>query len=1429
MSSAGSTGDGPRRFLIAAVVADYPKNRDWNRPDLVQARDRVVDLFTGPLGYRLHDPLPLSPTRQQLTEALRAFCRSPERREDDLLTLYLSCHGEILDDGEEHVLLTTDTDPDDLVGTALPTSELTRAMLRDTSIRKVMLLLDACYISQGGNQLAAAALNRMGATWGRSSGSGLVVVSSAQPHQPATAGLFPRLLGDAVTGLSVAGHGPGTLSVNAVVQHMNGSKDRPGNQRIGLAMVGLDGEPPAFFPNPRHDVRLNEVDLALQQAAAFDHQDQLRETEFTSRLLVRAMGYQGRLGDDLTAPAWWFSGRYYALHDLATWLRTPASSDETACRVVTAAPGSGKTAVLGLIAALSHPERRRTVPLDALDLPEDLLAPGAIDVAVYAQRLTDSDVLDAIAAAARVRTGTVGELLDALDRRTRPLTVLIDALDEAATPHTLCATVLRPLIEHARGRIRLLLGTRPYLLPRLGIDPADRRQVIDLDSPRYADSEALTTYTARTLLQARSTSPYRNQPHTVRPVAHAVATAAGKSFLIARITAGTLAASPTIPDPDDPTWRASLPRHAGDAMREDLHQRLGDHAERATDLLLPLAYAHGQGLPWEDIWAPLATEISGRTRTDDDLLWLRREAGSYVVEATENDRSAYRLYHEAMAEHLRENADDRAVHAAYVRVLTDRVPYRSDGTRDWSRAHPYTLAHLAHHAAQAGLLDQVLADSDYLVHAEPRGLTPHLHHARNDPARLAAAVYRTSLHLHQDANPRQRRQVLALDAARAGANHLHHEITHHIPPGTWTPLWATGSTFNPALRDTFTGHTDTVEAVACTVLDGQPVAVTAGADNTVRVWDLTTGQPVGEPLTGHTNTVEAVACTVLDGQPVAVTGSSDNTVRVWNLTTSQPVGEPLTGHTNTVEAVACTVLDGQPVAVTGSRDGTVRVWNLTTSQPVGEPLTGHTNTVEAVACTVLDGQPVAVTGSRDGTVRVWDLTTGLAIGEPLHTNTVGAVACTVLDGQPVAVTGSWDGTVRVWDLTTGQPVGEPLTGHGSIVEAVACTVLDGQPVAVTGSWDNTVRVWNLTTGLAIGEPLPTGRVEAVACTVLDGQPVAVTGSRDWTVRVWDLTTSQPVGEPLTGHTGHVGAVACTVLDGQPVAVTGSRDWTVRVWDLTTSQPVGQPLTGHTNTVEAVACTVLDGQPVAVTGSRDNTVRVWDLTTGQPVGQPLTGHTGHVGAVACTVLDGQPVAVTGGADGTVRVWGLTTGLAIGEPLSTGRVEAVACTVLDGQPVAVTGSWDGTVRVWDLTTGQPVGEPLTGHGSIVEAVACTVLDGQPVAVTGSWDNTVRVWDLTTGQPVGEPLIGHGSIVEVVACTVLDGRPVAVTGSWDNTVRVWDLTTRRATGSILIDSPQSIALTTTGVLAIGFRHDIALYRRHPHNPTTRDWPASATHVQG
>lgn len=44
-----------------------------------------------------------------------------------------------------------------------------------------------------------------------------------------------------------------------------------------------------------------------------------------------------------------------------------------------------------------------------------------------------------------------------------------------------------------------------------------------------------------------------------------------------------------------------------------------------------------------------------------------------------------------------------------------------------------------------------------------------------------------------------------------------------------------------------TGHVDRVWSVATAVVEGRALAVTSGDDGTVRVWDMVTGEQVGEP------------------------------------------------------------------------------------------------------------------------------------------------------------------------------------------------------------------------------------------------------------------------------------------------------------------------------------------------------------------------------------------------------------------------------------------------------------------------------------------------------------------------------------------------------------------------------------------------------
>ncbi|MFF6912576.1 caspase family protein [Streptomyces sp. NPDC012466] len=1398
------SGAEPRRYLIAIAISHYPNapaELEWDRPGLADARRGIVELFTGELGYTHVSDLGLNPTKNQLTRELREFCRSPERRPDDVIAVYLAGHGEVLDNGD-YVLLTADTEPDDLYDALLP-STLARKILAGTKVRRLLLMLDTCFSGQGGNELLST-MARLKNDW-REDEAGLAVITSAQPRELAQTGAFPELLTEAVTSLATAGYTPPLLALDAVVNATRTNPKRPDFQHIGLEIIGLTGEIPPFLPNAKHDNRLSHTDMALQQAAEWDEQDKRRDVEFRTRLLRRAMGHS-----DPSRVGWWFSGRHRALHDITEWLAAPAA-EACPALVVTGAPGSGKTAVLGLLAAVSDPEYRRTVPLASIGLRENQLPrPHAIGTTVYAQSLTDQQIVRAMAAALRLPPAeAVADLLNHLGARPvpdRPHVILVDGLDEAATPTTLCSQVLRPLRELAAPHLRLLLGTRPHLFGPLGLH-ADEH--INLDSPRYADPEAVLVYTVRNLLDAHPDSPYLDCPMDLRMgVAQAVATAAANCFLVARITAGTLAATPDLPDPFDPAWRRTLPSAAADAMHRDLHQRFGDDAARILALLRPLAYAEGQGLPWEDIWAPLASELAGHPYTNDDIHQLRRDAGAYVVEAMEDGRSVYRLYHESMAEYLRQGQDAGRVQRGFTTVLRRSVPYAVDGSPDWARAHPYALRHLATHAA-AGQLDALLSDIEYLVHADYETLMPRLLEAESDEAQLNTAVFRSCLHVLRHLDTSARRQVLAVEAARFNVPHLVETLNAKAGKRAWRPLAASGGQVSSNLRNALTGHTGLVEGLACTEVNGRLVAVTGSKDLTVRMWDLATGEQVGVPMTGHTGEIKGVACAEVAGRPVAVTVSHDMTVRLWDLGTGRAIGQPMAGHSDAVYAVACTELDGRPVAVTGGSDHTVRVWDLTTRQALGRPVVGA-GSVKALACAVLSDGPAVVTGSTDS-LCLWDLTTRRRVGR-LGGRTGNTwyhdVTFTELEGRPVVVSADDRGRVRVWDPGERKIVCE-FGGHEGWASSVVCAVLNGRTVAVVGYQDGTAQIWDLEARQPVGPPIGGHAFPllSVAYAELAGRPVVITSAYD-TLRIWDLSR-RSFGSPVVGHTQRVLALDHARVDGLPVLVTGSQDTTMRVWHLSPEFRSSEPLTHHAEEVGSITCKVLDGRPIAVSGTSRGGVLVWDLATRRAVHRPFVAEDHYQSCTACVGLNDREVVVTGAMDGSVRVWDLATGK-LTERFVVDDIGMWAdCCVVDGHLVLASSSLGQQLRSHDPITGHTLARTPDSHS--FRTLAVGQLNDRPIAVTGSEDWTVQIWELPTCHPLGRPLTGHTRSVWTVSLTELDGRPVALTGSADNTVRIWDLEHRTTLDVIHLPGPCSaVSLSEDGLLACAFGNDIAVFTR-------------------
>src|SRR6266576_2259605 len=286
--------------------------------------------------------------------------------------------------------------------------------------------------------------------------------------------------------------------------------------------------------------------------------------------------------------------------------------------------------------------------------------------------------------------------------------------------------------------------------------------------------------------------------------------------------------------------------------------------------------------------------------------------------------------------------------------------------------------------------------------------------------------------------------------------------------------------------------------------EGQRV-VTASTDKTARVWDASSGKPVGEPMK-HELPVNSAQFS-MDGQRV-VTASTDKTARVWDASSGKSLGEPMK-HEERVNSARFSP-DGQWV-VTASADGTARVWDATSGKPVGKPMQHGGVPFGGVLSAQFspDGRQI-VTASADMTARVWDAASGRAVGEPMkHENGVVSAQFSP-DGQRI-VTASVDGTARLWDAANSKPVSETMKHESGVSSAQFSP--DGQRV-ITASADTTARVWDVAGSRPIGQPPMTHEDWVSSAEFSPDGKYVVTASRDNTARVWNAASDKPVGEPM---------------------------------------------------------------------------------------------------------------------------------------------------------------------------------------------------------------------------------------------------------------------------------------------------------------------------
>ncbi|WP_406315676.1 caspase family protein [Streptomyces sp. NBC_00118] len=1371
-----------RRFLIAAGVGAFRNPGIDGLPGVAADVRRVRELLE-PMGYTsVLTDLADDPPRDALAEGIEDWTLETSLGPEDMVVVYFAGHGVCEED--RHYLLCTDTRPGRWTR-ALAAEDLARPLVK-SAVGHLLVILDTCYAGAGTADVSRLAADLADLHRGRANRWHL---AAARARDRAKENVFVDALADV---FAHPRHGATQqyVSVREVTERVNAHfrTHRP-SQQARLTTTETDGQDP-FFPSPVFLPGLPADGIDLAGLALLRRR---YDPHYGPR--SRGLEHTGERGD-------YFTGRARALDELTAFLTTPGADHDRKARVVTGDPGSGKSALLGRLLALTDPDAPRTRRDGDTSGSEQRLRAYPSVIALHARRASLAGLVTDLAAALHLPAPADRDtVLTALSARTSPVAVVVDSLDEAGAAgdtresQRIARELLQPL--STLPAVRLVVGTRRPQIPSLG----HAVHVLDLDAPEHITRADITTYARAVLEDAQdpdSRSPYRHDPALAATIADGIAERARFSYLVARMTARALVHGQITIDTSRPDWREHLPSDAKEAFATYL-DRFGSDRPKAERLLRPLAYAQGAGLPWSTLWAPLAEALSGLPCSQNDLDWLHRHAGAYIIETPTPDGSAYRLFHETMAEHLRRTGHEHDDHATIAHTLTALVHKDpATGVNDWPSAHPYIRHHAATHAAAGGVLVGLLFDAEYLVYAAPASLLRALDTVTAPAHRIVADIYRASAAAHAPLPADARRDILAIDAARYEYPQLAAKLARTRP---WAPRWATGSLVHPAHRATLTGHTGGVSAVAVVEVDNRPHAVTAGIDGTVRVWDVASGTERAV-LAGHTGSVIAVAVSEIDNRPHVLTTHGDGTVRVWDLVSGSE-HSAFAGHTGWVTALTVSKIGGHSHVLTTSIDGTVRVRDLA-SDTERAVLAGHIDRVKAVAMVEIDDRPHALTAHDDGTVRVWDLVSGseraVLIG---HIHGVNAVVVTEIDNRPHALTAGGDGTARVWDLVSGSERAV-LIGHFAGVNAVAAVEIDNRPHAVTASEDRTVRVWDLVSGsertVLTGH---TDRVTAVAVTVLDNRPHAVTSSDDETVRVWDLASGTE-HDALSNHTRWVSALATAEIYDSPYVLTGDGG-TVRVRELATGAERAA-LTDRSGWVSALVMTEADNRPNVLIGGNEM-VQVWDLATGTERAA-LTDHTGLATALVVTEIDNRPHSITASHHGTVQVWDLATGTERAALSSqSGWVGSVAVTEIDHRPYALFADGE-TVRVWDVSADTER-TALTGHRGRVNAVAVTQLHGLPFAVTTGKDRTVRLWDLVSGTERAV-LTGHTDEVKAAAVTEIDRRPHAITTSNDGSVRVWDLLATRVVAALALPLPAQTVSAHGDVIVLAMAHEVVALQR-------------------
>jgi hypothetical protein len=644
---------------IFSLGIDYS---DTGHPGLPTApRDaRRVEAFFRTWGF---DPVPevqalsAGPARDIADRVESWVDDLREHRPGAQVVVFLAGHGRVHDGSHYLLVATSPTGPPYFGAKAVGAEDLVRALL-NSAARQVLIVLDACHAGFAAAEIQSALVRAATVQAGPS--IRVAALTSCLHHESACGGLFTDAMLDALNSGSTGKFWADSDAFVEPLELCDELRHRLGGEQCALT-AGNDGM--KIIPNP-----LFHADAADRPVEVGDLFQGLPAAEREHFLRKVAGVDPGDIG-------WFFTGRATPSRDVVAWLVGHAQG----ALVVTGAPGAGKSAFLGRLAVLADPDSQPACRhLGLLDGEAAARPPvGVFDAVVHLKNSGVDDVARAIAAQIGIdlagSQAPARDLVLALAEQQRRVTVLADALDEAE--HGEEGLIARDVLRAIAGLdgCRIVVGTRRDRDGRHQATPDDpgplvtalqpRRgafTVVDLSADPDTDAD-IARYIRDRLADLAEREPGRWPTPARREVAAGeVAAEAQRVFLYARFALRVLTGLDEALV-DTPDWQSALPGEVGRAglyqvFAEDL--RRFDDPEVIIEVLTPLAFTRGKGLPRRQIWPELATALSqhfgsGRAYHPGDIACVIREAGWYLIESTEDGQAVYRLYHQAIADYLR--------------------------------------------------------------------------------------------------------------------------------------------------------------------------------------------------------------------------------------------------------------------------------------------------------------------------------------------------------------------------------------------------------------------------------------------------------------------------------------------------------------------------------------------------------------------------------------------------------------------------------------------------------------------------------------------------------------------------------------------------------------------------------------------------------